>query len=220
MSSPPDAPEPQAHLNQHESHLAKKTSKFKLPPIQNIISNPQLLISAIVIVLIFVAGVTFGGTKIYDAATANRLVNCGTTVENQGSASATVSTNSASSSTSGEKLNTCFEKRFRACLPATVIYTYPNNVPIVGGVESKYTIIGKVSGGCSMQSVYLKYPLATTFQNKTLTCTYNNQATNSFGAEDALTNNGFKNCSGPLYQLLTPSANSQLETNATTQTTA
>lgn len=98
----------------------------------------------------------------------------------------------------------CFEVSFETCTPATYTKVSVNNGQ---ETEYEYKIEESGTGLCSVKTTYLKNEANPTWENKNMTCEYNNnknldlaetEVLNSFNSSTKL-----GNCSGDLFTILT-----------------
>ncbi len=90
----------------------------------------------------------------------------------------------------------CFETQFKDCKPATLTSD-------AGLVSFSYQIIGPVTGGCRMTVLYPTNPNPE-WENKPMTCTFNNSLEFTAAVQAQLTaiSQGNGTCTGPLADII------------------
>lgn len=118
------------------------------------------------------------------------------TVSSNATSTKTVATSTASTALSCTTQD-CFNTQFALCNKAMLTV----DSGILG--VAQYSIIGPVSGGCSMSFVFTKH-LNTTWVNKPMTCTYDNKIEFTAAVQNVFTaaQQGKSACTGPLTSIL------------------
>jgi hypothetical protein len=207
----PNQPIPNVPLTPTSSQLFPSSAPKPSPlPEKKKGKRALMVIVSIVLIAIIGAGTVFGlqafmpakktvvAAPAVTAPVANTVASCGTTT--------VTNTNFSMSPYTG-----CFDTNFTACTPATI--TVDNESSFAKGTILKYQIQSKQGASCLVQWQYVALPSNTTWNGKTVTCSYDN--TKEFNAAFSAKTD-FTGCTGPLVALMSAQNTSQIQGGTTT----